>query len=133
MTLTLHRYGYCYAPGVRGHNHWCSDIYKFTVKPELAVNSIKQPTCLKQPNRMFPSFNCVLIFASAKQPPALSSHFLCFPWMAAYHRFDFNYLRKLWILIKMFQLACSKTASTLHRKTMTITLHRYGWTWGQGS
>ena len=53
----------------------------YTVKPELAVTSIKQPTCHKQPNRMFPNF--VLISTSAKQPPALSSHYLCFPWVAA--------------------------------------------------
>ena len=32
-----------------------------TVKPELVVTSIKQPTCLKQPYRMFPNFNFVLI------------------------------------------------------------------------
>jgi len=28
-----------------------------TVKPELAVTFIKQPTCLKQPHQMFPNFN----------------------------------------------------------------------------
>ena len=55
----------------------------FTVKPVLAVTSTKQPTCLKQPNRMFPNFNFVLIFTSTKQPPALSSHFLCFALVAA--------------------------------------------------
>ena len=52
---------------------------KNPVKPELAVTSFKQPTCLKQPNKMFPNINFVLIFTSVKQPPALSSHFLCFP------------------------------------------------------
>jgi len=46
----------------------------------LAVTSIKQPTCLKQPNKMFPDVEFVLKFTSFKQPPALSSHFLCFPW-----------------------------------------------------
>ena len=40
-----------------------------TVKPGLAVTSIKQPTCLKQPNKMFPNFNFVLIFTSIKKPP----------------------------------------------------------------
>ena len=54
-----------------------------TIKPELAVTSIKQPTCLKQPNKMFPNINFVLIFTSVRQPPALSSHFLCFPCVAA--------------------------------------------------
>ena len=54
-----------------------------TVKPELVVTSIKQPTCLKQPNKMFPNVNFVLIFTSVKQPLALSSHFLCFPCVAA--------------------------------------------------
>jgi len=83
-------------------------VKRYTVKPELAVTVIKQPTCPKQPYRMFPNFNFVLIFTSAKQPPALSSHteysqtlflcwyspplsspsalsshFLCFPWVAA--------------------------------------------------
>jgi len=52
---------------------------KLTVKPELAVTSIKQPTCLKQPNRMFPNYNYVLIFTSIKQPTALSSHFFVLP------------------------------------------------------
>jgi len=33
---------------------------KDTVKPELAVTFIKQPTCIKQPNRMFPNLNFVL-------------------------------------------------------------------------
>jgi len=47
-----------------------------TVKPVLAVTSIKQPTCLKQPNTMFPIVKFVLIFTSVKQPPALSSHLL---------------------------------------------------------
>jgi len=39
-----------------------------TVKPELAVTSIKQPTCLKQLNKMFPKVNFVQIFTSVKQP-----------------------------------------------------------------
>jgi len=47
----------------------------YTVKPVLAVTSIKQPTCLKQPIKMFPNVNFVLIFTSIKQPPALSSLF----------------------------------------------------------
>jgi len=55
----------------------------YTVKPVLAVTSIKQPTCLKQPYTMFPNFNFVLIFTPIKQPPALRGHFLCFPWVAA--------------------------------------------------
>ena len=29
------------------------------IKPELEVTSIKQPTCLKQPNKMFPNVNYV--------------------------------------------------------------------------
>ena len=32
---------------------------------------------------MFPNLNFVLIFTSIKQPPALSSHFLCFPLVTA--------------------------------------------------
>jgi len=65
------------------------------------VPFIKQPTCLKQPYRMFPNFNFVLIFTSAKQPQPrdLSNTFLCFHWVAAQgwlynsgtvyqHRFD---------------------------------------------
>jgi len=54
-----------------------------TVKPVLAVTSIKQPTCLKQSNKMCQNVNFVLIFTSVKQPPALNSHFLCFPCVAA--------------------------------------------------
>jgi len=37
-----------------------------TVKPDLAVTFIKQPTCLKQPYWMFPKLSSVLIFTSAK-------------------------------------------------------------------
>jgi len=59
-----------------------------TVKTELAVTSIRKPTYIKQPNRMFPNFISVLIFISVKQPPAFSSHFLCFTRVAAKHRFD---------------------------------------------
>jgi len=55
----------------------------FTVQPVLAVTSIKQPTCLKQPNKMFPNVKFVLIFTSVQQPPALGSHFLCLPCVAA--------------------------------------------------
>ena len=54
-----------------------------TAKPELAVTSIKQPTCVKQPNKMFRNVKFVLIFTSVKQPPALSSHFVCFPCVSA--------------------------------------------------
>ena len=61
----------------------CVNRQTNTVKPVLAVTSIKQPTCLKQPNKMFPNVKFVLIFTSVKQPPALSSHFLCFPCVAA--------------------------------------------------
>ena len=82
-----------------GHWNYLENMVNFlnctTVKPELAVTSIKQPTCLKQPNRRFLNFNVVLIFTSAKQPPALSSCFLCFPCVAAYHRFDCIY-DKVW-------------------------------------
>ena len=50
-----------------------------TVTPVLAVTSIKQPTCLKQPNKMFQNVNFVLMFTSVKQPPALSSRFFVLP------------------------------------------------------
>jgi len=46
------------------------------VKPKLALTSINQPTCFKQPNRMLPSLNFVQIFTTVKQPPALSCNFL---------------------------------------------------------
>jgi len=36
-----------------------------TVKPELAVTFIRQLMCFKQPYKMFPNFNFVLIFTSA--------------------------------------------------------------------
>ena len=51
---------------------------QIAVRPVLAVTSIKQPTCLKQPMKMFPNVNFVLVFTSSKQPPALSSHFCAF-------------------------------------------------------
>jgi len=63
--------------------NWHIDLDVYTVKAEFAVTLIKQPTCLKQLYRMFPNFNFVLIFTFAQQPPALSSHFLCFTWVAA--------------------------------------------------
>jgi len=65
------------------HTPYVSTLECYTVKPVLAVTSIKQPTCFKQPNKMFPNVKFVLIFTSVKQPPALSSHFLCFPCVAA--------------------------------------------------
>ena len=71
---------------VRGELDTCGGFYSIftsTVKPVLEVTSIKQPTCLKQPNKMFPNVKFVLIFTSVMQPPALSSHFLCFPCVAA--------------------------------------------------
>ena len=52
-----------------------------TVKPVLAVTFIKQPTCLKQPNKMFPNVKFVLIFTSVKQPLDTCSLFvLLFVW-----------------------------------------------------
>ena len=54
---------------------------RHTVKPVLAVTSIKQPTCLEQPNKMFPNVNFVLIFTSVKQPPALSSFCASLAWL----------------------------------------------------
>ena len=42
---------------------------EITVKPVLAVTSIKQPTCLKQSIKMFPNVNFVLIFTTV-----ISSH-----------------------------------------------------------
>ena len=69
------------------YKYWFQ-VGTYTVKPVLAVTSIKQPTCLKQPNKMFPNVKFVLIFISVKQPPALSSHYLCFPCVAVKHRFD---------------------------------------------
>jgi len=58
------------------YSHHVRSTFIHTVKPVLAVTSMKQPTCLKQPNKMFPNVKFVLIFTSVKQPPALSSHFL---------------------------------------------------------
>ena len=60
------------------HCHTTSATRIVTVKNELAVTSIKQPTCLKQPNKMFPNIMFVLKFTSVKQPPVLSSHFCPF-------------------------------------------------------
>ena len=55
-------------------------------QPELAV------TFIKQPYRMFPYFYFVLIFTSAKQPPAQSNHFLCFLWVASKYTFDLAFI-----------------------------------------
>jgi len=44
---------------------------------------------------MFLNDNFVLIFTSIKQPPALSDHLLCFPCVAAEHRFDCTFTSKL--------------------------------------
>jgi len=41
-------------------------VYISIITNLLAVTSIKQPTCLKQPNKMFPNVTFVLIFTSVK-------------------------------------------------------------------
>ena len=43
----------------------------YTVKPELGVTSIKQLTCLKKPNRMFPNSETLIFY---RYSPPLSSH-----------------------------------------------------------
>ena len=85
-----------------------------TVKPVLAITSVKQPTCLKQPIKMFPNVHFVLIVTSIKQPPALSRHFLCFPCVAAKHRFDckFNLKSKYHL-----HLISTVTNTCDHKKT----------------
>ena len=54
-----------------------------TVKPVLVVTSIKQPTCIKQPEESCPKIHIPIYLNCIKQPPAFSSHFLSFPWVAA--------------------------------------------------
>ena len=54
-----------------------------TVKPVLVVTSIKQPTCIKQPEESCPEIHIPIYLNCIKQPPAFSSHFLSFPWVAA--------------------------------------------------
>ena len=56
---------------------------KYTVKPVLVVTSIKQPTCIKQPEESCPEIHRLLYLNCIKQPPAFSSHILSFPWVAA--------------------------------------------------
>ena len=55
----------------------------YTVKPVLVVTSIKQPTCIKQPEESCPKIHIPIYLNCIKQPPAFSSHFLSFPWVAA--------------------------------------------------
>ena len=54
-----------------------------TVKPVLVVTSIKQPTCIKQPEKSCSKIHIPIYLNCIKQPPAFSSHFLSFPWVAA--------------------------------------------------
>ena len=54
-----------------------------TVKPVLVVTSIKQPTCIKQPEESCPKIHRHIYLNCIKQPPAFSSHILSFPWVAA--------------------------------------------------
>ena len=54
-----------------------------TVKPVLVVTSIKQPTCIKQPEESSPKTHRLVYLNCIKQPPAFSSHILTFPWVAA--------------------------------------------------
>ena len=54
-----------------------------TVKPVLVVTSIKQPTCIKQPEESCPKIRRLTYLNCIKQPPAFSSHILSFPWVAA--------------------------------------------------
>ena len=57
--------------------------YISTVKPVLVVTSIKQPTCIKQPEESRPEIHRLIYLNCIKQPPAFSSHILSFPWAAA--------------------------------------------------
>ena len=59
------------------------EVYYYTVKPVLVVTSIKQPTCIKQPEESCPKIHIPIYLNCIKQPPAFSSHILSFPWVAA--------------------------------------------------
>ena len=65
-----------------GKNASCEE-WSNTVKPVLVVTSIKQPTCIKQPEESCPKIHIPIYLNCIKQPPAFSSHFLSFPWVAA--------------------------------------------------
>ena len=54
-----------------------------TVKPVLVVTSIKQPTCIKQPEESCPKVHRLIYLNCIKQLPAFGSHILSFPWVAA--------------------------------------------------
>ena len=58
-------------------------LYINTVKLVLVVTSIKQPTCIKQPEEGCPKIHELIYLNCIKQPPAFSSHILSFPWVAA--------------------------------------------------
>ena len=59
-----------------------SSVSSYTVKPVLVVTSIKQPTCIKQPEESCPKIHRLLYLNCIKQPPAFSSHILSIPWVA---------------------------------------------------
>ena len=61
---------------------WIS-VKHSTVKPVLVVTSIKQPTCIKQPEKSCPKIHIPIYLNCIEQPPAFSSHILSFPWAAA--------------------------------------------------
>ena len=70
------------------HKQYFQKIKSNTVKPVLVVTSIKQPTCIKQPEESCPKIHRLIYLKCIKQPPAFSSHILSFPWVAASDRFD---------------------------------------------
>ena len=51
----------------------------YTVKPVLVVTSIKQPTCIKEPEESCPKIHIPTYLNCIKQPPAFSSQILSFP------------------------------------------------------
>ena len=59
------------------------NLITYTVKPVLVVTSIKQPTCIKQPEEGCPKIHRHIYLNCIKQPPVFSSHILNFPWVAA--------------------------------------------------
>ena len=73
----------CFEQKYEKYQSFLSENFQFMeVKPVLVVTSIKQPTCIKQPEESCPKIHRLIYLNCIKQPPAFSSHILSFPWVA---------------------------------------------------
>ena len=84
-----------------------------TVKPVLVVTSIKQPTCIKQPEESCPKIQRHIYLNCIKQPPAFSSHILSFPWVGNFQFFvvKFSIYMNRPVFVMMLKIDSGKTKS----------------------